>query len=76
MSWAKQRSLFVVPWSFQQEQQYIPQQFNGSASNELHFYYGCLEVTAVFHEFPDFAREVVDQCSKNNGHCVNMCYFD
>lgn len=74
-SWAKARNLYVVPWSFQLEEQYIPLQFNGSATNELHFFYGCLEVEGVFHEFPDHAREVVDACNNLEGHCVNMCYF-
>jgi glycerophosphoryl diester phosphodiesterase len=75
-SWAKTRNLFVVPWSFQLEAKYIPLQFNGSAVNELRFFYGCLEVEGVFHEFPDHAREVVDECrKKDGGNCANMCYF-
>jgi hypothetical protein len=73
--WAAERGLYVVPWSFQLEDKYIPLQFKGDSTKELQFFYGCLEVEAVFHEFPDHAREVVDSCRKVNSHCLNLCYF-
>ncbi len=34
-SWAKERNLVFVPWSFQQEDQYIPTQFNNDPVMEL-----------------------------------------
>jgi len=72
--WAKDRGLYNVPWSYQQESQYIPLQFENDARRELQFYYGCLGVTAVFHEFPDRAREVADECGGiNRDRCLDMC---
>ena len=80
--WAADRSLLFVPWSFQREQKYIPAQFNGSAAMEMLFYYACLSSTAIFHEFPDMAREIVDRCRKEmntsrTGTCMKLCpYLD
>jgi len=74
MSWARERGLEVVPWSFQQEQQYISDQFEGDAHREVQFYYGCLGVSGIFHEFPDYAREVVDACKLKGGDgCLSQC---
>jgi hypothetical protein len=28
----------------------------------MQYFYGCLDSTALFHEFPDRAREVIDSC--------------
>ena len=71
--WAFDRNLYFIPWSFQQEEKYIPLQFNGDSVAELQFYYGCLQSSAIFHEFPDRAREVLDSCpnvseNKTNNH--------
>lgn len=82
MSWANERNLFVVPWSFQTEAHYISLQFGGDARKELSFYYGCLQVAGVFHEFPDRAREVVDECiaasssSSVKPSCPSLCPYD
>ena len=69
-SWAAERNLYFAPWSFQQEDQYVPLQFQGDPLKELNFFYGCLESSAIFHEFPDRAREVVDQCEVS---CFSQC---
>lgn len=73
MSWARDRGLEVVPWSFQQEQQYISDQFEGNAHREVQFYYGCLGVSGIFHEFPDYAREVVDACKAGGEETAESC---
>ena len=71
---ASVRNLQFVPWSFQLESIYIPKQFNNDPRLELQFFYGCLESSALFHEFPDFARAVKDECRKEND--VDMgCYL-
>ena len=70
------RQLQFVPWSFQLESQYIPKQFNNDPRRELQFFYGCLQSNAIFHEFPDFARAVKDECRNENNDKVDMgCYL-
>ena len=71
VQWAKVRKLAVVPWSFQLESQYIPNQFNNNADKEVSFYYGCLHVDGIFHEFPDHARSVLE---KLNYTYISTCY--
>jgi glycerophosphoryl diester phosphodiesterase len=78
--WASDRDLLFTPWSFQQEQQYIPAQFGGSAKMEMLYYYACLQSTAIFHEFPDMAREVADICRREmeiagTSHCLKLCPY-
>lgn len=78
--WASDRGLLFTPWSFQQEQQYIPSQFNGSAETEMLYYYACLQSTGIFHEFPDMAREVADRCRQEmegsgSTHCLKLCPY-
>jgi len=75
---ASDRNLQFVPWSFQLESQYIPKQFNNDPRLELQFFYGCLESNALFHEFPDFARAVKDECRKENDvdmGCYSQCPY-
>lgn len=75
-SWAKDRGLQFTPWSFQEELQYIPDQFQGDASQEMLFYYGCLESTAIFHEFPDQARFIVAECEAlESPSCLALCPY-
>ena len=75
--WAKDRGLLVVPWSFQTEAMYVPSQFDGDDVSELQFFYGCLGVASLFHEFPDRAVEVVGRCRdahrKNGNGCTALC---
>jgi len=78
--WAFDRNLQFVPWSFQLENQYIPKQFNNSSREELQFFYGCLQSNAIFHEFPDFARAIKDECRSNNNNkidigCLTQCPY-
>lgn len=70
-SWAHERDLAIMSWSYQPEAIYIPKQFNNDEVSELNFYYGCLGVTAVFHEAPDLARQALISCDSNN--CRNLC---
>lgn len=79
-SWASSRGLFFVPWSFQQEVEYIPAQFEGDAKKEMLFFYACLQSTAIFHEFPDQAREVVAECQEQAekdqaSSCLSLCPY-
>jgi len=69
--WAFERNLQFVPWSFQLENQYIPKQFNNDSRAEVQFFYGCLQANAIFHEFPDFARAVKDECRSNDSNNNN-----
>jgi glycerophosphoryl diester phosphodiesterase len=71
ISWAIKRNLNVVPWSFQLEPKYIPPQFDGNYTRELEYFYGCLGVDGIFHEFPDHAREVIGHC--NGSDCSHLC---
>lgn len=78
--WATDRDLQFTPWSFQREAQYIPSQFSGSAEEEMLFYYGCLQSSATFHEFPDMAREIADRCRQEMANsqtktCFNLCPY-
>lgn len=76
-SWATDRNLFFVPWSFQEESQYIALQFNGDAIMEMEYFYGCLQSTAIFHEFPDQARSIVDKCDSlgSTDSCFELCPY-
>lgn len=75
-NWATQRNLYFVPWSFQQESKYIPAQFQGDAEMEMKYFYGCLESSAIFHEFPDQAREIVNECKAlNASSCKALCPY-
>lgn len=78
--WAFERNLFFIPWSFQLEQNYIPTQFAGDSHLELLFYYGCLQSSAIFHEFPDQARDVIQTCRTESNStslhtCLSLCPF-
>jgi hypothetical protein len=57
-----------------------PKQFNNSSREELQFFYGCLQSNAIFHEFPDFARAIKDECRSNNNNkidigCLTQCPY-
>lgn len=74
--WARERGLLFVPWSFQQEPQYIPEQFGGDARMEMLFYYACLESDGIFHEFPDQARSIVRECQQLDApSCASLCPY-
>lgn len=73
--WAADRDLYFVPWSFQQEALYIPEQFHADARTEMLFFYGCLQSTGIFHEFPDQARAIVMECQSltSSSSCLPLC---
>jgi glycerophosphoryl diester phosphodiesterase len=74
--WASDRNLFFVPWSFQEELKYIPEQFDGDADMEMKYYYGCLQSTAIFHEFPDQAKRITAQCADLKAStCLGLCPY-
>ena len=74
--WAADRHLSFVPWSFQQEDKYIPSQFDGDEIAEMKYFYGCLKSSAIFHEYPDHARDVVRQCEGlNTPTCLPLCPY-
>jgi glycerophosphoryl diester phosphodiesterase len=75
-SWALELGLPIFAWSFQPEPLYVPAQFNGSDIDELAFFYGCLGVTAVFHEAPDMARQLLANCNDLDGGCHGLCVMD
>mmetsp|Transcript_14385 Transcript_14385/g.21561 ORF Transcript_14385/g.21561 Transcript_14385/m.21561 type:complete len:373 (+) Transcript_14385:30-1148(+) len=76
--WATERNLLFVPWSFQVEDMYIPSQFAGDHEMELKFFYGCLQSSGLFHEFPDHARQVAEMCRAHDGpkgNCLELCPY-
>lgn len=73
--WAADRHLSFVPWSFQQEDKYIPSQFHGDEVEEMKYFYGCLTSSAIFHEFPDNARDIARQCKQIQGSCAPLCPY-
>lgn len=56
---AKSIGLTLHPWTFRAEQQYIGTKFNASFEAEQTYFLCCLEVGALFTEFPDLTREVI-----------------
>lgn len=55
---AEQAGLLMHPWTFRAEPQYIGKKFSTFAEEQTYFYC-CLGVAALFTEFPDQTRQVV-----------------
>jgi glycerophosphoryl diester phosphodiesterase len=52
--------LYLHPWTFRAESQYIIPKFHGDFQAEQEYFYCCLGIDGLFTEFPDRTREVVD----------------
>ena len=57
---AHELDLAVHPWTFRREAMFVDTSFDHSAE-ELRFFYECLNVDAVFVEFPDDASLVIER---------------
>ena len=55
---AEQAGLLMHPWTFRAEPQYIGKKFSTFAEEQTYFYC-CLGVAALFTEFPDQTRQVL-----------------
>jgi hypothetical protein len=53
--------LAVHPWTFRREESFVDRAFREDPEHELRFFYECLNVDALFVEFPDQANAVIQQ---------------
>lgn len=65
--------LFIHPWTFREDNG-IGNIFDNNFQKELDYYYCCLGMDALFSEFPDMNREVI-QRNKFTGHCSYSCHM-
>lgn len=53
--------LAVHPWTFRREPMFVDRSFQQDSDEELRFFYECLNVDALFVEFPDQASMVIER---------------
>ena len=53
--------LAVHPWTFRREENFVDRSFKEDSDHELRFFYECLNVDALFVEFPDQASMVIER---------------
>ena len=58
---AHELDLAVHPWTFRREAMYVDRSFESDSEEELRFFYECLNVDALFVEFPDQASMVIER---------------
>lgn len=63
-------NLFIHPWTFREDNG-IGTMFHGDFQKELDYYYCCLSIDALFSEFPDVNREVIQR-----NQILNKCSYD
>ena len=63
-------NLFIHPWTFREDNG-IGNIFNNNFQKELDYYYCCLGIDALFTEFPDVNREVIQR-----NDIIKSCSFD
>ena len=63
-------NLYIHPWTFREDNG-IGTMFNGDFQKELDYYYCCLSIDALFSEFPDVNREVIQR-----NQILKKCTYD
>lgn len=58
---ARDRKLAIHPYTFRQEATYVSSQFQSNPDIEAAYFYGCLGMDALFSEFPDRMRQIVEE---------------
>lgn len=58
---AHELDLAVHPWTFRREAIYVDRTFESDSDEELRYFYECLNVDALFVEFPDQASMVIER---------------
>ena len=53
--------LAVHPWTFRREPMFVDRAFQQDSDEELRFFYECLNVDALFVEFPDQASMIIER---------------
>ena len=66
--------LGIHPWTFRGDNNDVPSGM--TLQTELVYFYCCLQVDALFIEFPDQAREVLDGLRGADGQMPAQCPID